>query len=188
MSLIDFLKVIIWPITIIVITLILRQPISESILKLKKAKYKDLELEFEKDSITILYQTDRDLPQPKEHVDINNNIEKLNENIRFSKVSIETELDPKQQISEAWNSLEYLINNFSNEPEFKNTPLRLRLKTLKDKQIIIDEVFELTLKLSLLRNRIAHYQNDITISKTTALSFTKAVNSITYQLNSENKI
>lgn len=72
-ELIKVVEISVWPITVIIVILVLRSPLSALVRALKRLKYKDLELEFEREASKILSEAERNLPSiegdPKEKLD-----------------------------------------------------------------------------------------------------------------------
>ena len=62
-KIVRIIDILAWPTTIIIVVALLRSPLSDLLPTLKKLKYKDLELEFEREANKILSEAERDLPE-----------------------------------------------------------------------------------------------------------------------------
>ncbi|WP_052027274.1 hypothetical protein [Rheinheimera nanhaiensis] len=166
-NLVRIFEVLAWPITTIVIVIMLRSPVLELISTLKKLKYKDLELEFEKEAQNILAAAERDLPDPikSEQTEIEDT------DIRFSHTRLR--LDPSAEILGSWRDLELKLRELSSGQR-GNLSTGHIVRELAKSGKISSEIANVILELSYLRNKIAHSDEEL-ISHNTSSSFMESV-------------
>ncbi len=141
------INILVWPITIIISLLILRSPLSELIPTLKKLKYKDLELEFEKEANKILAEAERDLPELAK---------KEAEEVTKAFLSRRA-VAPVTQILEAWQDIEGYIRALAAQHKIDaGKSIKSLIQSLEDNNLIPQETAKILLDLSALRNKIAH--------------------------------
>lgn len=157
-----------WPITIIVVVMMLRAPLSELVPTLKKLKYKDLELEFEKEANKILAEAERELPEPPKPEPV----EHEDSGIRFSL----RRLEPADEIMKSWRNLELKLREMSGEESSKRSTGYM-VRELAKTGAISTEMSKLILELSSLRNKVAHTDEEA-ISYNASLSFSESVNRV----------
>lgn len=146
------IEVLAWPITTIIVVILIRSPLSELVLTLKKLKYKDLELEFEKEANKILADAERDLPEPPKP-----GLEKTkNSGILFSK----RRLEPAVEIMESWRILELKLRELSGEPSSQKSMGHI-IRELSKFGKIPEETSKVLLELSSLRNRVSHTNEEV---------------------------
>lgn len=161
----------IWPITTIVALLILRSPLSELVVTLKKLKYKELELEFEREAKQILAEAERDLPERIENESIKVTD---NEPPAYSRVAP----PPAEGVLKSWNYIEQKIFQIA---ENNNIDLGARkslgkaIDALVGRNVFDPAAAKVFLELATLRNKVAH-SNKEAISSEVALLFSKAAN------------
>ena len=160
-TLIEIVKVMIWPLTILIAVLILRKGILELIPNLKKFKYKDLELEFKREAIEIRAKIERDIPK----------IEPPEEKPREEFVASEPrpmfsirKLPPSDFILSEWKRIEKSIFSLSErhkidigEPE----SVRSIITKLRKNDIFDSAVESALLELSAYRNKVSHTHSNI---------------------------
>lgn len=165
-NLVRIFEVLAWPITTIVIVIMLRAPVLELIPTLKKLKYKDLELEFEKEAQNILAAAERDLPEPikpdqaEEDYDIQFDLTRLR-------------LDPSAEILGSWRDLELKLRELSSEQRSNHSTGHIVRELVKSGKISA-EIANVILELSYFRNKIAHSDEEL-ISHNTSSSFMESV-------------
>ena len=159
--LVEIIKTIIWPTTVLISVLILRKGILELIPNLKKLKYKDLELDFEKEAIKIQANIERDVPRIEHHD------EKKPEECMVSEprpmYSIK-KLSPPAFIISEWEAVEKAILSLSERHNIDADKLKsIRSITTKLRETgIIDGVIEdALLELSAYRNKVSHTSTEI---------------------------
>ena len=148
------INIIVWPATAIVIVLLLRTPLSELILTLKKLKYRDLELDFEREANKILAEAERDLPELPEPQKANKAQES---DLLLPNVS---RIEPAMQIMESWRDLELKIRNMLGGGSEYGSSIRTLINKLQSSEKISQETVNLLLDLAALRNRVAHAKVD----------------------------
>ena len=160
-SLVEIIKTIIWPITVLISVVTLRKGILQLIPNLKKLKYKDLELEFEKEAIKLRANIERDIPkiEPPE--------EKPQEEFVVSEpppmFSIR-KLSPSAFILSEWEKIEKAILSLSERHNLEYSTLksiRLITKKLRESSVIDSAIEDALLELSAYRNRVAHTHSNI---------------------------
>ena len=170
------IEILVWPVTTIVVVMLLRSPLSELVPTLKKLKYKDLELEFEKEANKILAEAERDLPEPPKPEPK----EVKDSGIRFSR----RHLEPATEIMESWRSLEIRLREMSGEESNKRSTGHI-IRELSKSGKISDELFRVIMELAALRNRVAHTDEEA-ISYTVSASFKDSVARVNSTLGSTN--
>ncbi len=144
------INILAWPVTIIISLLILRAPLSELIPTLKKLKYKDLELEFEKEANKILAEAERDLPELSESS--TKDSEKVTQAF-FSRPTVA----PVRQIIESWQDIETRIRILAEHHKIDTgNSIKSLVQSLQDSNLIPQEAAKIILDLSALRNKVAH--------------------------------
>ena len=162
------IEILAWPVTTIIIVLLLRKPLVELVSVLKKLKIKDIELEFEREAKNILAEAERDLPEPDKESEKS---QRSSSKIMFSLAPAE----PVKEILGAWRELESLLRSKINEHDFtKCNTVREMVKTLKEGGIISSETARTILELAAFRNKVAHSEKEV-ISKEASSDFLKAI-------------
>lgn len=160
-TLVEIIKVIIWPLTILISVLILRKGILELFPKLKKLKYKDLEIEFEKEAIEIQSKVERDIPQiepPKI---------KPSEDFSVSEPTIMYStriLSPPAFISSEWERIEKAILSLSKRRNIqigKQESVRMVIRKLRENDVFDEAVENSLMEISAYRNKVSHTRSDI---------------------------
>lgn len=155
-----------WPFTIIVVVMMLRSPLSSLVPTLKRLKYKDLELEFEKEANKILAEAERDLPDPPKPS------KHKNTSVRFS----QARLEPADDIMKSWRDLELKLRGISGEGMARCSTGQM-IRELTQSGAITVEMSKLILDLSSLRNRVAHTDEEAITYKVSS-SFRESVNRV----------
>jgi len=161
----ELIKAVIWPITVILLAILLRNPILELFPLLRRLKYKELELEFAQEiselkAEAMIVDQEKDIPQV---LSPSSNLLNL---VTFS---------TRAAIMEAWLEVESaaisVASSFwqqSQTDTFRNMPrlgeYLLQCKVIDEKQLIIFN------KLRDLRNKAAHAQ-ELQLSETDAKSY-----------------
>ncbi len=166
-----------WPITTIIVVVLLRKPLSQLLTTLKTLKYKDLELEFEREASRILAEAERDLPEPQ----IEHSRHSEDSGIRYS---LGGDDDPAKDILGAWRKFELFLHELamSNNIGAANN-VRAVVNSLEKQQIIKPEVAEVILNLSALRNRVAHSREEA-VNNETSVNFRDALTRVELALKS----
>jgi len=167
-----------WPLAIVIVVIILRSPLSQVILGLKRLKYQDLELDFGKEiaklesaaeEVTAPLQKDaKQLPSKIPSEDI----------LKIEEISA---LSPKSGIILAWNLAEKEVQSavirlaISADYPPHNSAMR-NVELLKEQGLITDSVFNLLNGLSRLRNDVIHDNfSELTLSTAHALDYLRIV-------------
>ena len=154
---IEIIKIVIWPATIIIAIILLRKGLVDLIPNLKKLKYKDLEVEFEKDAINLLATIERDVPytEPPEE-------EPVMVDVRESSVQYSVKkLTPPEFILHEWMKVENEMKSLSERKNIKVQPsdsIRATVDKLLKNGIIDSGISNALLELSTYRNKVAHAQ------------------------------
>ena len=156
---IEIIKIVIWPATIIIAIILLRKGLVDLIPNLKKLKYKDLEVEFEKDAINLLATIERDVPytEPPEEEPI---MEYVRENSKQYSVK---KVTPSEFVLHEWMKIENEIKFLSERNNIKVQPsdsIRAITDRLLQNGIIDSGISNALLGLSTYRNKVAHAQNE----------------------------
>ncbi|GAB3672250.1 hypothetical protein [Salinisphaera aquimarina] len=99
----EVLGIIVWPLTVIVIVLILRKPIGDTIRSSKKFKFKDVEIQFDSEARQLREEIEREIPEQEKRVV---RLKTEDSDIRFSRARI----PPDQRIFVAWQRIEQATN------------------------------------------------------------------------------
>ena len=156
---IEIIKIVIWPATIIVAIILLRKGLVDLIPNLKKLKYKDLEVEFEKDAINLLAAIERDVPytEPPEEEPIMKHVCESTAQYSVKKFK------PSEFVLHEWVKIEKEIKSLSERNNIKLQPSD-SIRTIADKLLqngIIDSgISNALLELSTYRNKVAHAHNE----------------------------
>jgi len=171
-------EILAWPVTIIIIVAMLRSSLSKLVPTLKKLKYKDLELEFEKEANRILAEAERDLPEPPEEP----KKEEKDSEPMFSRKQVE----PSTQIIEAWRGLELLLHDLAKSKEIESgRSVKSLVNSLYSNGFITEEVMKVILELSALRNKVAHTDEEV-ITYKSSWAFKYSVNRVRQSLEIKN--
>ena len=169
---------IVWPITIFLLVVLLKKPLIELALTLKKLKFKDLELEFGRELVKV-QQLEKEEPQaPKDDF-----IKDLAE--RYKELA---DISPQACILDAWKELEVAARNavsrtFPHPDEIRNihTPMSIGNMLLK-REILNKRQLEIFTRLRLLRNKAAH-SVAIPLKKSEAVEYATSVLHLVLYLN-----
>lgn len=159
-----------WPVTTIIVVLLLRKPLTELVPTLKKLKYKDLELEFEREANKILSEAERDLPEltEKPHVKVDVST------AQFSR----QQLEPAVEIIKSWREFELYLREVSASRKLKPAPsIRSLVSELENIGAISKEAGRVIMDLAALRNKVVHTDEEA-ITYETSLAFIKSVNQV----------
>jgi hypothetical protein len=145
---------------------------------LKKLKYKDLELEFEKEANRILAEAERDLPEPPEEPEK----EEKGPRPMFSIKQVE----PSIQIIEAWRSLELQLRDLAKSKGIEcGRSVRSLINSLYSNGLITEEIMKVILELSALRNKVVHTDEEV-ITYKSSWAFKYSVNRVRQALEQKN--
>lgn len=149
---------IIWPVTIMLLIIIFRDPIKEVVPLLKKFKFKSFEVDFERKISSISKKVER--AQLPETSDAFNNISNINHNIisRFGDIKNINISSPRSAIIESWIMVEQLLRRLAENQEmniYNGTSINI-LNELSNKNIISNDIFEICNELREIRNKAVH--------------------------------
>ena len=195
-ELVEIIKIIIWPTTIILSVIILRNGLNGLIPKLIKLKYKDLELEFQKEALDIQAIAERDIPKtiPTNNVMLNSTQdsssatvskpievdrgensclkEQNKREVSYSIINIE-DVEPKKIIQISWDDIEdaILANLSIRDIEHNNMETTKSLvNKLVFHNIIDKDIAHSILSLNAFKNKVMHVSHEI-INKDASMSF-----------------
>lgn len=169
-----------WPVTIIIVVMLMRSPLSELIPTLKKLKYKDLEVEFEREANKILSEAERDLPEIPKNLESKSETE--DSDVRFSR----RRLEPASEILESWRSLELEMRAIAKDKNIDaGRSTRSLISGLESNGLISKEIAKVTLDLAALRNKVAH-TNEEAITHDVSSAFSNSVQRIKSAMNGKN--
>ncbi len=151
-----------WPISIILIIIILRKPISELVKGINKVKYQDLEIDFGKklDNIDVKISKNNKIKITK----------KYSKSEEVEEIETIALISPKSAIIMAWTLVEKeiqeAINRLAISPDYPpyNSSLK-NIELLKDNNLIDNETINAIEEMRKLRNIAAHavdYEKKIT--------------------------
>ena len=172
------IEILVWPLTIIVIVMLLRAPLSELVPTLKKLKYKDLELEFEREANKILAEAERDLPEA---------LEEKKQRIKTTDVMFSrSRPEPATEILESWRNLELNIRDLAKEHNVQGgRSTRSLVDALVLNGLISKEGAAIILDLAAFRNKVAHTNEEV-ISYEVSSAFSGSVKRVIESLNNKN--
>lgn len=146
------LQAVTWPITVLIIVFILKNPIFKLLDQTKKLKYKDFEIEFDKD----LNDLNARVKEKKKKTKIPENFKNkyFNENFDI--------IPSRGKLIEAWLSLETSImssaSSFDLDSRDKKLNLHEALRILNKNEILDRENLDIINELRQLRNRLVHFR------------------------------
>jgi hypothetical protein len=154
----DYLKVLVWPIVVILVICIFRSPIFGVIYNITKLKYKDLELEFSKE-LEKAENKAQELNLPKS--------DKLKQAVeQFSAVGSSydrlfqlSSISPRASIMETWLILESTLEESAQKLGYKRKPHQLYTEIvsfLVDQKALPENTLSLYNNLRKLRNTAVH--------------------------------
>ncbi|ARM84615.1 hypothetical protein MARSALSMR5_02554 [Marinobacter salarius] len=166
-SLVQIVEVVVWPATIVVVVGLLRAPLSKLVPTLKRLKYKDLELEFEREASKILAEVERDLPEPERSDGV---AERGSDIPMFRLVTPE----PTDLVMRSWIELESAIRDLVGKSAYEKVSVRSLVDLLAKAGKVREETIRAILDLAALRNRVAHAESEV-ISADMAQSYASSV-------------
>lgn len=161
---------VVWPVTMVVVVGMLRAPLAKLVPTLKRLKYKDLELEFEREASKILAEVERDLPEPERSDSV---AESGPDTAMYSLVPAE----PTDLVMRSWGELENAIRKFVDKSSYEETSVRSLVDLLAKTGKVREETIRAILELAALRNRVAHAESEV-ISHDMARSYVSSVRRI----------
>lgn len=151
----EITKALAWPVALVIISLMLRRPITQLLPLLRRLKYKEIELEFSKELAQLKSEVAAIDPSDNKKAVSSNPISSSNRLLNIASISASA------AILEAWSELESVsvsvASSFWSQPPsdtFKNYPklgeYLLQCKVIDEKQLVVFN------KLRELRNKAAH--------------------------------
>lgn len=148
---VEMIRILIWPLIVIIIVLLLRKQIINLITDLKHLKYKDFELEFNRGLQKVNKDIDKvGLAEKKSIWYLDDKVMELKNIARKSPLEaiIETWILIENQLREiAHMKLEKTSNKYSS---------RMQLESLVENKIIPKEIYSIFKELKTIRNKVAH--------------------------------
>jgi hypothetical protein len=147
----EVLHIAIWPITVIVIVLILRKPLARLVESTRKVKYKELELEFRKDIEQIQAEAKDVLPEAPD---------KAKSTVTIDLYGL-AQVSPTAAVVEAWKAIETAAKNLIAARGHKldydvERPFKLIQDVLVKGKIIDPRHGKILDDLRQLRNKVVH--------------------------------
>lgn len=164
---VEIIKAIIWPVTLIILLLVLKKPFLRLVPSLEKVKYRDLELDFCKQVHQLAKEAKETLtPASDEDDDLKDELKQLTDIAHVS---------PKSALLEAWLKLESAAFQLLKRKDPKvntsilKTPIQIGMM-LENLGIINKSQKEIFSKLRNLRNAAAH-ATDFTFDTESAIEY-----------------
>ncbi|WP_410769512.1 hypothetical protein [Fontibacillus sp. BL9] len=156
------LKTLAWPVAVLVIVILLKKPIKDLIPALKKLRYKEFELDFNKELEEVERKADEaQLPQTTEVI---KNPELLNNPNTLERMNYIKDLNLNSSrggIIDSWLLVEEALRNLAEQHSLRSinmAPVQI-LRELFQKNIITHDVFEICDTLRKIRNEAVHSNN-----------------------------
>lgn len=147
----EMIKILVWPLIVIIIVLLLRKQIIDLITNLKHLKYKDLELEFTRGLQKVNQDIDKvSLLKNKSIGYLNDKIMELKNIAKKSTLEaiLETWILIENRLREvAYIKLEKTSNKYSSV---------MQLESLVEKNVIPKDIYSIFKELRIIRNKIVH--------------------------------
>ncbi len=179
LKLVDLL---IWPAVAVFGILLIRQPLKELVPTLKKLKYKELELEFEKETYELLEKVEEVVSHDEVGISVpeDSEAEYTKEKLggepppMFSRVRME----PEEVVLHSWSLLEKDIKTSMHSNGFNVSPFSVTkiAQAMASQKLIESGHLSAIYKLQAMRNRLAH--NAELVSDQSAENFATSVNAI----------
>tara|TARA_R100001143_G_C3359147_1_gene134457 strand:+ start:1608 stop:2174 length:567 start_codon:yes stop_codon:yes gene_type:complete len=158
---------IVWPVTILILVYLLRNPLSSLIPLLQKLKYKDLELEFGRRIEEAKEEAEAELPPTDSLLEIDESRKE-----RLLKLA---SISPRATILDSWREIELSLLDAAERNKVKlpyrraRSPLQV-MKTLQEADLIDKNKIPLFEDLRILRNQAAH-SPDFTLNTNSAIEY-----------------
>ena len=172
-----------WPITVLVIILLLRKHLIRLLSKLTSLKYGDLEAKFD----SGLDRAESDLlslpPVARETIDRDRS---ATDHILKLQVISATKLPPHLEIIEAWRAVERELRNYAESRGIRaasTTPLLLLLRVLSNKEYLNPILISLINELRTLRNFASHAAESDQITPEQARRYLETTAQVIQQLH-----
>jgi len=147
----EMIKILVWPLIVIIIVLLLKKQIIDLITNLKHLKYKDLELEFTRGLQKVNQDIDNvGLPKDKSIGYLNDKI------IELKNIAKKSTLEA---IVESWILIENKLRELA-YTKLEKTPNKysgvMQLDSLVKQNVIPKEIYSIFKELRIIRNKIVH--------------------------------
>lgn len=156
-EIIELLRILKWPITIIIISIIFKEALNKLLLRLKKINYKEFQAEFSK-AINSIEQKYKFFSKDEEQT-------KTNQLIKLADIT------PNATIVDAWREVELaalsaaLYNKFEIRGRKGRVAGGKAIKELFGRNIINGDDFQLYRRLKELRNKVVHAEEQISVKE-----------------------
>lgn len=152
----NIIESIAWPLSVILLGLILKKPIKALIPLLSKLKYRDVELEFGTDVTNLSAKVNEEFSGIEDKPET--------DSLRNRTMSL-IPVSPKSAIIEVWRAVETNLVDLStqNKIELDRTLLRKPIKLAENllrKQIIEESQYAIVEDMRILRNKVVHYDKE----------------------------
>lgn len=148
---VEMIRILIWPLIVIIIVLLLRKQIINLITDLKHLKYKDFELEFNRGLQKVNKDIDKvGLPEKESSRYLDDKLMELKGITRKS---------PVEAIVETWILIENQLREIASiklEKSLNKYSIRKQLESLVKKNIIPKEIYSIFGELKTIRNKVVH--------------------------------
>lgn len=163
-----------WPLTVVGLAFFFRKPVIELLPTLKKLKYQELEIEFDRE-LQSASQTAHQLLDSDHH-------ERLVSQLRATVIR-----DPHGAILEAWKAVEasakVVINHYQGPVHWDNkAPYKHLEETLTHENLLDTETAELFSKVRQLRNKVSHAP-DFEVRSAEAVQYIELCDQLIHHLN-----
>lgn len=174
-QIIELLRVIIWPIVVLLFGIFFRNSINRLLLKIKGAKYKEFEVEFQQN----IDEAQNHMKQIS--VKIN---DKIN-GVDLDKIKKLSEISPRSLITESWLELENEIYEKYKKAKIRiaTNGINLQEDILLKNKIINENEINAYKNLRNIRNKASH-SYDFTIDKDQSIEYALTVNKLLNSIKS----
>lgn len=150
---IELIRALAWPITVLIILLIIRRPVLTLIPTLKRFRFQDLELDFNREVQALAQQVQTQIPETRQVTEVQHTLRE--ELADLAKVS------PRAAVLEAWVRLEQTAvetvkrHGHALSAQEARSPIQLG-QTLETTGLLDDATSVIYQRLRILRNAAAH--------------------------------
>ncbi|MFD1956369.1 hypothetical protein ACFSL6_19840 [Paenibacillus thailandensis] len=155
----EIVKTLAWPVSVLMIIILLKKPLTELIPSITKLKYKEFELDFDME-LEEAEKIAEEARLPKTTDMINNQVMRVNSNAveRLSYIKDVNLRSSRDGIIDSWLLVEEALRKLAEKNEFRsiNMPPMKILRDLSDNKVITHELFEICDRLYRIRNEAVH--------------------------------
>jgi hypothetical protein len=190
-EILDFIQSIIasisWPITTIILVVILKKPISNAFNRLSKLKYKETELDF----VTELRNAKEVAKSIEKGFDSSKRLNFSINRTLIEEIEQVASISPQASIPLSWSMVDSEITNLINRsavsPDYPplNSPWK-NLELLRENNLIDKESFELINSLRRLRNETVHAHGKVRLSTNDAIEYARMAETLSKKLKAKN--